>query len=100
MLTSLLPKRAHPGRRLKRSTAGTQACGDRDLLVVGGRNVRFFRATLRWAGSSRASTVHIFFLERTKSHVEHIVVARRQHAHHEVEPLLNRIYVPVDDDHI
>jgi len=25
---------------------------------------------------------------------------RRQHAHHKIEALLNRIYAPVDDDHI
>jgi hypothetical protein len=39
-------------------------------------------------------------VERTQAHVEHIVVARRQHAHHNVEALLNRIYGPVDDDNV
>jgi FAD dependent oxidoreductase len=39
-------------------------------------------------------------VERTQAHVEHIVVARRQHAHHDVETLFNRIYGPIDDDNV
>src|ERR1700682_4069900 len=37
---------------------------------------------------------------RTQHNVEHIFLACRPPAHHKVEALLNRIYVPVDDDHI
>src|SRR6267154_637272 len=39
-------------------------------------------------------------VEWTQAYVEHIVVARRQHAQHKVEAFLNRIYGPVDDDNV